>query len=60
MSIVVKSGKGLNQLGLYEGWNAEKNLEYGVLVVRSVSFQFGYLTIGLWVPKKWNQKELFI
>ena len=57
MSIVIKSGKGLNQLGLYEGWNAEKNLEYGVLVARSKETNMGFLTIGLCVPKQWSQKE---
>ena len=58
-SMVVKSGKGINQLGFYEDWNEEKYLEYILLVVRNQDKNAGLLSLGVWAPKQWNKKEYY-
>ena len=57
--MVVKSGKGINQLGLFEGWNEEKNLDYVLLSVKNLKTLFRVLTIGVWAPKKCNKEEYY-
>ena len=57
MSVISKSGRGFNQLGLYDECNSDPTLEYILLVVRSKESDYGYLSIGICIPKQWNQIE---
>ena len=55
-TMVNLSGKGLNQLGLYESWNGD-DLEYTLLYVELIDFKFALASVGIWAPKQWSSQE---
>ena len=58
-NMILKSGKGLNQLGLYEGCNELDNFEYVLLSVKQKANDFAVIKIGVWAPVYWNKEEYF-
>ena len=58
-NMVLKSGKGLNQLGLYEGCNDLDNFEYVLLSIKQKANNFAIIRVGVWAPKKCASQEYF-
>ena len=51
------SGKGPNQLGMYESCNDKQDFEYAVIWVKIADFELSLLRIGVCGPKSWNSKD---
>ena len=54
------SGKGPNQLGMYESCNAINDFEYTVISVKILKFKLPIIRIGFWGPKSCDSKENYM
>ena len=54
-SMLLNSGKGINDLGNIDAWDTNPNTKYVVFKVAGP-----FIRIGLWLPKKWNQENMEI
>ena len=56
-SMMLFSGKGINQVGLYDQCKTRNDLDYVMLSVYDADKNQVMVSIGVWGPKQWNTPE---